>query len=82
MVELKKKYKIGVRRFSLINWIGFYSLYKKETLRFLIVSGQTILGPVVTAFLFLLGQLIYVGYGPAYYEKILGWMIIDDETKL
>ena len=29
MVELKK-YKIGVRRFRLINWIGFYSLYKKE----------------------------------------------------
>ena len=54
MVELNKKYKIGVRRFSLINWIGFYSLYKKETLRFLIVSGQTILGPVVTAILFLM----------------------------
>ena len=54
MVELNKKYKIGVRRFSLINWIGFYSLYKKETLRFLIVSGQTILGPVVTAVLFLM----------------------------
>ena len=53
MVELKK-YKIGVRRFRLINWIGFYSLYKKETLRFLIVSGQTILGPVVTAVLFLM----------------------------
>ena len=54
MVELNKKYKIGVRRFSLINWIGFYSLYKKETLRFLIVSGQTILGPVVTSILFLM----------------------------
>ena len=54
MVELNKKYKIGVRRFSFINWIGFYSLYKKETLRFLIVSGQTILGPVVTAVLFLM----------------------------
>ena len=54
MVELNKKYKIGVRRFSFINWIGFYPLYKKETLRFLIVSGQTILGPVVTAILFLM----------------------------
>ena len=52
MVELNKKYKIGVRRFSLINWIGFYSLYKKETLRFLIVFGQTIVGPVLTGILF------------------------------
>ena len=34
MVELNNKYKIGVRRFGTINWIGFYSLYKKETLRF------------------------------------------------
>jgi len=54
MVELKNKYKIGIRRFGFINWIGFYSLYKKETLRFLNVIGQTILGPVVTAILFLL----------------------------
>ena len=37
MVELNTKYKIGKRRFGIINWIGFYSLYKKETLRFLIV---------------------------------------------
>ena len=54
MVELNKKYKIGVRRFGFINWIGFYSLYKKETLRLLSVSGQTILGPVVTAIVFLM----------------------------
>ena len=53
MVELNEKYKIGVRRFSYINWIGFYSLYLKETLRFLSVFGQTIIGPVVTALLFL-----------------------------
>ena len=29
MVELNNKYKIGKRRFGLINWIGIYSLYKK-----------------------------------------------------
>ena len=61
MVELNEKYKIGVRRFSFINWIGFYSLYKKETLRFLIVSGQTILGPVVTAILFLMVISLAIG---------------------
>ena len=40
MVELEKKYKIGVRRFGLINWIGVYSYFKREVSRFLIVAGQ------------------------------------------
>ena len=54
MVELNNKYKIGKRRFGLINWIGFFSLYQKETLRFLIVAGQTIIGPVLVGILFLI----------------------------
>ncbi len=53
MVELENKYQIGKRRFG-INWVGAYTLYLKETLRFLSVLGQTIIGPVVTAILFLL----------------------------
>ena len=61
MVELNNKYKIGKRRFGLINWIGFYSLYKKETLRFLIVFGQTIVGPVLTGILFLI--VISIAWG-------------------
>ena len=61
MVELKKDYKIGKRRFGKINWIGSFTLYKKETLRFLIVFGQTVLGPVVTAFLFLLVISLAIG---------------------
>ena len=61
MVELNNKYKIGKRRFGLINWIGFYSLYKKETLRFLIVFGQTILGPVLTGIIFLI--VISIAWG-------------------
>ncbi|MFL2525452.1 MAG: hypothetical protein ACJ0Q7_03035 [Pelagibacteraceae bacterium] len=47
------KYKIGVRRFGLINWIGFYTLYFKEVQRFLIVWIQTIVSPIVTMLLFL-----------------------------
>ena len=74
MVELNKKYKIGVRRFSFINWIGFYSLYKKETLRFLIVSGQTILGPVVTAILFLMVISLALGENR---EMVLGVPFIE-----
>ena len=54
MVEITKKYKIGSRRFGLINWIGFWALYKKEVLRFLIVWVQTIFSPIVTSLLFLL----------------------------
>ena len=53
MVELDNKYQIGERRFG-INWVGAYTLYIKETLRFLSVFGQTIVGPVVTSILFLL----------------------------
>ncbi len=52
MVELHRKYQAGVRRFS-INWVGAYTLYLKETLRFLSVFGQTIIGPIVTSILFL-----------------------------
>ena len=45
MVEITKKYKIGSRRFGLINWVGAWTLYKKEVLRFLIVWIQTIFSP-------------------------------------
>jgi len=53
MVELNKKYKIGVRRFGLINWIGFKSLWLKECNRFIVVWQQTLLSPLVSSLLFL-----------------------------
>ena len=61
MVELNKNYKSGKIKFGKINWVGSYTLYKKETLRFLIVFGQTVLGPVVTAILFLLVISLAIG---------------------
>ena len=36
-----------------MNFKGFYYLYLKETRRFLIVWGQTLLGPMITSLLFL-----------------------------
>ncbi len=60
MVELHKKYKIGVRRFN-VNWVGAYTLYIKETLRFLSVFGQTIVGPIVTSILFLMVISLAIG---------------------
>ena len=53
MVELNKKYQIGVRRFGFINWIGFKSLWLKECNRFLAVWQQTLLSPLVSSLLFL-----------------------------
>ena len=61
MVEIKMKYKIGVRRFGLINWIGAWTLYKKEVLRFLIVWIQTIFSPLVSSLLFLLVLSLAIG---------------------
>lgn len=36
-----------------INWLGMWTLYKKETLRFIKVYNQTLVAPVITALLFL-----------------------------
>ena len=48
MVEIEKKYKIYEKNFGYINWLGFFTLYKKETFRFLKVAVQTILSPLLT----------------------------------
>ena len=61
MVEIGSKYKIGTRRFGLINWIGAWALYKKEVLRFLIVWIQTIFSPLISALLFLLVLSLAIG---------------------
>ena len=55
------EYKIYKKKFGYINWIGFWTLYKKETLRFLIVAVQTIISPIVTSLLFLLVLLLAIG---------------------
>ena len=61
MVEIGSKYKIGTRRFGLINWIGAWALYKKEVLRFLVVWIQTIFSPLISALLFLLVLSLAIG---------------------
>ncbi|MDB9796152.1 ABC transporter permease, partial [Pelagibacteraceae bacterium] len=55
------KYKIGTRRFGSINWIGAWTLYKKEVLRFLVVWIQTIFSPLISALLFLLVLSLAIG---------------------
>ena len=61
MVEIRSKYKIGTRRFGYINWIGAWTLYKKEVLRFLIVWIQTIFSPLISSLLFLLVLSLAIG---------------------
>ena len=61
MVEMRTKYKFGARRFGLINWIGFWTLYKKEVLRFMIVAVQTVISPIVTSLLFLMVLSLAIG---------------------
>ena len=53
MVELNKEYRIGVKKFGFINWIGFKSLWLKECSRFMKVWQQTLLSPLVSSLLFL-----------------------------
>ncbi|MDC1140143.1 ABC transporter permease [Candidatus Pelagibacter sp.] len=53
MVELNRNYRISVKKFGLINWIGFKSLWFKECNRFMAVWQQTLLSPLVSSLLFL-----------------------------
>tara|TARA_B100001123_G_C15212569_1_gene987886 strand:- start:13 stop:825 length:813 start_codon:yes stop_codon:yes gene_type:complete len=61
MVEIESKYKIYEKKFGFVNWIGFWTLYKKEVLRFLIVIIQTVISPLVTSLLFLLVLSLAIG---------------------
>ena len=61
MVEIEKNYKIYEKKFGYINWIGFWTLYKKEVLRFLIVVIQTVISPLVTSLLFLFVLSLAIG---------------------
>jgi len=61
MVEIEKKYKIYEKNFGYVNWLGFFTLYKKEIFRFLKVTVQTIVSPLVTALLFLAVLSLAIG---------------------
>ena len=55
------EYKIYKKKFGHVNWIGFFTLYKKEVYRFLIVMIQTIISPLVTSLLFLFVLSLAIG---------------------
>ncbi len=74
MVEIEKKYQIGVRRFGKINWIGFKSLWLKECNRFMVVWQQTLLSPLVSSLLFLSVLTLALGEDKG---SVLGHSFID-----
>lgn len=51
----------GERRFGRVNWLGLYTLCRREILRFSTVWTQTLLAPLVTAGLFLVIFTIAIG---------------------
>ena len=54
----------GERRFGAVNWLGVWTLYKKEVQRFLKVAAQTVLAPIVTTLLYLTVFLVaFAGAG-------------------
>ena len=61
MVDIGTKYKMGAKKFGFINWIGAWTLYKKEVLRFLIVWAQTIFSPLISSLLFLMVLSLAIG---------------------
>ena len=74
MVELQKKYQIGVRRFGYVNWIGFKTLWEKECKRFLVVWMQTLLSPLISSLLFLSVLTLALGNDRS---DVLGYSFIN-----
>jgi len=55
----------GVRRFGRVNWLGLWTLIRRENMRYLAIWQQTIFAPLITAALFLLVFSIAIGPGRA-----------------
>lgn len=54
---------ISLRRFGRVNWIGLYTLCRRETMRFLSVWQQTVFAPLMTAALFVVVFALALGKG-------------------
>lgn len=54
---------MGVRRFGRVNWLGLWTLTRREVMRFMAVWQQTIFAPLMTAALFVLVFALALGQG-------------------
>lgn len=64
----------GARRFGRVNWIGLYTLCRRETMRFLAVWQQTIFAPLMTAGLFVVVFALALGKGRG---QVMGMPYLD-----
>ncbi len=55
------EHEFGIRKFGRVNWLGLFTLYKKEVMRFVSIYKQTIIAPVISMLLFLAIFSISVG---------------------
>ena len=53
--------QMGVRRFGRVNWLGTWTLMRREIKRFMNVWSQTVMAPLINAGLFLLIFTIAIG---------------------
>ncbi|HWL55295.1 MAG TPA: ABC transporter permease [Paracoccus sp. (in: a-proteobacteria)] len=53
--------QMGVRRFGRVNWLGLYTLARREIMRFMNVWQQTVFAPLMTAGLFVIVFALALG---------------------
>ena len=54
---------MGARRFGRVNWLGLYTLSRREIMRFMAVWQQTVFAPLMTAGLFVIVFSVALGRG-------------------
>ncbi|MDB6176873.1 ABC transporter permease [Paracoccus sp. Z330] len=62
-IRMNDQPAMGVRRFGHVNWLGLYTLARREVMRFMAVWQQTIFAPLMTAALFVLVFALALGQG-------------------
>ena len=58
---MKSSNNLKIKNYDGFNWVGFYTLYRKEIKRFFNVSTQTLLAPAITTVLFYIIFTIALG---------------------
>jgi ABC-2 type transport system permease protein len=58
---MAKQMQMGVRRFGRVNWLGTWTLVRREISRFMNVWSQTVMAPLINAGLFLMIFTIAIG---------------------
>lgn len=60
----------GAARFGTVNWLGFWTLFRKEIRRFLKVAFQTVFAPIITTLLYL--TVFLVAFAGADRDPVMG----------